>query len=155
MTEWRFKVTGSAVRFADTLNCCCCDMYNEGSADDDARLLILAYLGGSPYLLLALVGRLLMCMVVAVCDGNEGLAAIKNNPDIAMVITDMRYCACGIVRLVVWPLWLCVIVVSNVGINLSIKYIAESMIIGLDSLGFLHYFHRKLSCLISAICAYF
>ena len=74
---------------------------------------MLTSLGGSPYLLLARVGRLLMCMVVAVCDGNEGLAAIKNNPDIAMVITDMRYCAGGIVRLVVWPLWLCVIVVSN------------------------------------------
>ena len=87
-------------------------------------------MGGSPHLLLARVGRL-MCMEVAVCDGNEGLAAIKNNPDIAMVITDMRYCAGGIVRLVVWPLWLCVIVVSKVGINLSIKYIAESMIIGL------------------------
>ena len=52
---------------------------------------MLTSLGGSPYLLLARVGRLLMCMVVAVCDGNEGLAAIKNNPDIAMVITDMRY----------------------------------------------------------------
>ena len=92
---------------------------------------MLTSLGGSPYLLLARVGRLLMCMVVAVCDGNEGLAAIKNNPDIAMVITDMRYCAGGIVRLVVWPLWLCVIVVSKVGINLSIKYIAESINIGL------------------------
>jgi len=43
----------------------------------------------------------------------------------------MRYCAGGIVRLVVWPSGQCVIVVSNVGINLSIKYIAESMIIGL------------------------
>ena len=108
---------------------------------------MLTSLGGSPYLLLARVGRLLMCMVVAVCDGNEGLAAIKNNPDIAMVITDMRYCAGGIVRLVVWPLWLCVIVVSKVGINLSIKYIAESINIGLScpfyslySLGFLYYF---------------
>ena len=108
---------------------------------------MLTSLGGSPYLLLALVGRLLMCMVVAVCDGNEGLAAIKNNPDIAMVITDMRYCAGGIVRLVVWPSGQCVIVVSNVGINLSIKYIAESINIGLScpfyslySLGFLYYF---------------
>ena len=115
---------------------------------------MLTSLGGSPYLLLALVGRLLMCMVVAVCDGNEGLAAIKNNPDIAMVITDMRYCAGGIVRLVVWPSGQCVIVVSNVGINLSIKYIAESINIGLDSLGFLYYFHRTFSFMISAICAY-
>ena len=43
----------------------------------------------------------------------------------------MRYCAGGIVRLVVWPSGQCVIVVSNVGINLIIKYIAESINIGL------------------------
>ena len=74
---------------------------------------MLTSMGGSQHLLLARVGRLLMCTQVAACDGNEGLAAIKNNPDIAMVITDMRYCACGIVRLVVWPSGQCVIVVIN------------------------------------------